>query len=498
MPEKRQSLFARTQARVKGTFTLLFAQDNLRSKVLRGNAWLGSWSVGSQFSRFVRNIILTRLLAPEAFGTMAIVLSISSFLHAMTDIGVKEGLVQNPKGAEEHYANAAWWLALGRSLLLYGFLFSLAPWLARFYGNHEVTALLRVVALGVIFDGALSSKAYVAMKEMKFGKWAAIIQGGGICGVILTLVLAFFIRDVWALAIGAVAQSAASCVLSYIICPHVPSFSWDKGAMRDLLHFAKGLAGLSFLNFIFARTDVFVLGKLFQPAELGFYVMAIYVVQTPTSFIMNMFGQTLLPAFSHIQENTARINQILVKLTWMLAAAAMPALVFIFFCGHSLLTFFYGSRYAAAAPALAVAGCVAVLNIINGNITTIFYAKGVPQLHRRCVAFMAVTMILLIYPFAKWFGLVGGQLAALVAVLVGYASQLERVQKVTGLDLRRYAKSFAISGATAIMLAFGLLAARPLVLGHPVFNITVGVAGCALAYAFGFTVVIRRYQKEVV
>lgn len=428
---------------------------------------------------------------------MAIVLSISTILHTMTDIGVKEALVQNPRGSEDHYANAAWWLALGRSLLLYAFLFSLAPWLASFYSNHELTALLRAVSLSVVFDGALSSKAYVAMKEMKFRKWATIIHGGGICGVILTIILAFFIRDVWALAIGAVAQSACSCVLSYVLCPHVPSLSWEKGAMRDLLHFSKGLVGLSFLNFIFARTDVFVLGKLFRPAELGLYVMAIYLAQTPTGFIMNMFGQTLLPAFSHIQQDSPRINRNLLRLTWMLAAAAMPALVFALFCGRSLLTFFYGYRYGAAASALIVAACVAMINIINGNITTVFYAKGLPQLHRRCVTIMAITMIILIYPFAKWFGLVGGQLAALASIVMGYLSQVIRIEKVTGLNLKRYAQSFAASAITAAILALLFLAARPIVSNRPLFNISVGVVGCAAAYLFAFRGIMRRYQKEV-
>lgn len=497
MQRSRPSIVLRARGRLRGAVAPFFFRDNLKSKVLRGNAWLGTWSVGSQFTRFVRNIILARLLAPEAFGTMAIVISISTILHSMTDIGMKDALVQNPRGSEDHYANAAWLLAIGRSLLLYGILFSLAPWLAGFYGNPVVSPLLRVCALGLIFDGAFSPKAWVALKEMKFKKWAAIIHGGGICGVVITIVLAFFIRDVWALAIGSVAQSACAFVLSYILCPHIPSISWDREAMRDLLVFVKGLVGLSFLNFIFARTDVFVLGKLFHPTELGLYVMAVFLVQTPMSFIMNMFGQTLLPAFSHVQQDSTRINRNFLRLTGVLAAAAMPALVFILFCGRSLLTFFYGHRYAAAAPALMVAAFVAVINIVNGNITTVFYAKGVPQLHRRCVAIMALTMIVLIYPFAKTFGLVGGQLAALASILVGYFSQVIRMREVTGLDLKRYIKLFAMPVAIASALALVLLAAQPFVLGWPIFNISLGVVGCAAAYAFGFRGVVRRYQKEI-
>jgi lipopolysaccharide exporter len=496
--EKRENLFHRVYERAKGSADGIVGRDGLGAKVIQGNAWLGTWSVGSQAARLVRNIILTRLLAPDAFGVMAIVLSVGSIIHTLTDMGVKESLVQNPRGAENHYADAAWWIALGRSLALYGALYAAAPWLAAIYKNPEVTPLLRVVSLGTIFDGAFSSKAYVAMKEMKFKKWAAIVHLGAISGIVITLILAIFLRNVWALVWGSVAESAASCAISYVFCPHFPSLSWNREAMRDLLRFSKGLVGLSFLNFIFARTDVFVLGKLFSPAALGLYVMAVYLVQTPVGFIMNMFGQTLFPAFSQIQGDSGRINRSFLKFTTAVAGAALPAVVLIFFCGRSVLTCFYGHRYAEAAPALMVAACIGIINVVNGNITTVFYSKGLPQLHRRCVALMAIAMIGLVYPCAKAFGLVGGQLAALAAIIIGYVSQLERMRSVTGLELGRYFKSLSVPAITAAGIALVFVAARPLVIGRPILNIILGLGVCAVGYWFGLRAVVRDLQKQPV
>src|SRR5262249_20590787 len=309
--DSTQPFISRVYDRVRQPLEAIFVGHSLKAKVFRGGVWMGAGSVSEQLTRFARNMVLTRLLAPEAFGTMAIVVSAGSVIHTVTEIGVKEAIIQNPRGTEDHYASAAWWLALGRALSIYATIFLLAPWLSGFYGNHELVPLLRVVALSVIFDGALSSKAYVAIKEMKFKKWAAINHGGGICGEIITVILSFFIRDVWALALGSVAENVMRWMLSFILCPYLPSLSWEGEAFRDLLRFSKGLFGLAFLNLIFARTDVFVLAKLFSPADLGLYVMAIYLVQTPTNFIMNLLGQTLLPTFSQIQGQKDRENRIL-------------------------------------------------------------------------------------------------------------------------------------------------------------------------------------------
>jgi lipopolysaccharide exporter len=477
------SFVDRTSQRAKESFGKVFVGGSMKAKVFRGGIWMGAGSFSEQLTRFGRNMILTRLLAPEAFGTMAVVLSAGSVIQMITDIGVKEAIIQNPRGSEKHYMSAAWWLASLRSLSIYACIFLLAPWISKFYGNHELVPLLRVVALTVILEGTLSSGAYVAIKNMSFKKWAAIHHGGGIGGVVITLILSLFIRDVWALVLGNVAESGMRWALSYALCPYLPSLSWDREAARDLLRFSRGLFGLSFLNLIFSRADVFVLAKLYSPAALGLYVMGIYLVQTPASFLMNLLGQTLLPTFSKVQGDKLRENRILLQVTSLLVQLGIPALVFMVLCGRPLLTLFYGARYAAAAVPLMVASCVVFINILNGQITTVFYGRGVPQLHRRAVAIMAILMVALVYPFGKWFGLAGGQVACLAAVLTGYVFQIARLCKLTDMSLLQYLKPF-VSGTmlSLVVVAIWLGSRRFPMLSRPAATIFLGTLGCALAY----------------
>src|SRR3990172_12594762 len=90
-------------------------RGGLPAKILRGGGWLAGGSLAEQAFRFARNMLLARLLAPEAFGTIAIILSVCSAIQSFTDIGIREALIQNPKGAERKYVGAAWWLALFRA-----------------------------------------------------------------------------------------------------------------------------------------------------------------------------------------------------------------------------------------------------------------------------------------------------------------------------------------------------------------------------------------------
>ena len=473
----------------------LLLSDGLRGKAMRGGTWLGAGSVAEQAFRFARNILLTRLLAPSAFGAMAIVMSSSAIVGALTEVGVRQAVIQNPRGAERAYLNAGWWLGLGRALGTYLIVFAMAPWVAHFYGIAGLSALLRVTLLGALFDGAMSPRSILAQKEMKFGRWMAISNGGGICGVILTVALSLVLRDVWALAIGFGSENAFRCLFSYVLYPGLPSLRWEHQAIRDLYRFSKQAAGLSFLNLIFSRTDIFVLGKLYSTTALGLYTMGVALVLTPSSFLTTMMGQTLFPAFAHVQKDKERVNRILVEATSWLVLFGLPAVVVIYLCGHSLLMVFYGPRYAAAAGPLAVAATVVFFNVLNAAITCVFTAMGRPGLHRRAVAASAVVMLIAIYPSCKLLGVVGGQVAALLAITVSYFLQVIRMPVLTGLDLRRYAKAFVPTTLVSAGVLVTGLGARFLGLAtRPTANIALGASTCLIAYALRVPALIRIKQ----
>src|ERR1019366_2031928 len=192
---------------IKSSIGAVRLGESLKARAFRGGAWLGTASVAEQSSRFLRNLILVRLLMPAAFGTMAIVLSTTSVLQVITDVGVWSALIQNPRGGEPQYVHVAWWMGVGRALSAGSLLFVAAPWVAKFYGNPELSAFLRVVVVGQIIGDAMSPRAYVAMKEMKFSRWAMITNGGAILGVVTTVILSILLRNTWALVIGTCSES---------------------------------------------------------------------------------------------------------------------------------------------------------------------------------------------------------------------------------------------------------------------------------------------------
>jgi O-antigen/teichoic acid export membrane protein len=484
--------FVRTFDRGKVGVRRVLVGEGLRAKAMRGGMWLGGGSAAEQVCRFVRNMVLARLLAPADFGTMAIVMSSSSAVGALIDVGARAAVIQRPRGGEDGYLNAAWWLGMARAVLFYVTVFAMAPWVSRFYGQSDLSALLRVALVGALLDGAISPRSALPQKQLNFSRWALINNGGAICGVIFTVVLSVFLRDVWALSIGFCSESAFRCLLSYILCPGLPSLKLDQHAARDLLKFSRGLFGLSLLNLIFARADIFVLGKLVSPAVLGLYAMSVSLVQTPIAFLIKLLADTLMPTLSHVQEDMVRMNRILVEVSSWVILLGLPAVIALWHSGPSLLTVIYGTRYASIGGILAVAAGVMFLNTLNSLITNAFYAWGRPGLHRRAVAASAVTMLIAIYPACRWLGVMGGQVAALLAIVVSYVLQVSRMHKLTGLNVLRYADalvpaalfSVGVLGVGVFARFLGLAQASPI-------NIALSAGACVVAYALSTSILLR-------
>lgn len=483
--------------RAKGLALNTLRGDALRAKAMRGGAWLGTGSVAEQAARFLRNMLLTRLLAPNAFGTMAIVLSSASVVQTLTDVGERAAIIQCPRGDEPAYLNASWWLGFVRVVFSYVVIFALAPWIAHFYGRPELSGLLRLALVSVLFNGAISPRCALIQRHMKFGRWAVITNGGGLCGVVITVVLSFFMRDVWALAIGYCCEDASRFVLSYIVCPGRPRLRIDWHAAKELLSFSRGVFGMAPLNLIINRSDIFVLGRLFSLSSLGLYSMAVNLVATPSVFITNMLGQTLLPAMSGIQEDTQRLNRILVEVTSWLVLFGLPATLLVALTAPAMLGLAYGARYAAAAGPLSVASGVVLLTVLNAQLTTVLFARGVPGVHRVAIAITAVVMLAAVYPASKLLGPVGAQVAALASSAIGFVYQVIRLRFVTGLRLSQYGSAFVAPALGSLAALAAVLGARRLgFAARPIPGLIFSIVCCALVAAVCASAHLRTWNRR--
>ena len=470
--------------KIKNSLGKLRFGNSLKARTARGSLWLGVAGGGEHSFRLVRNMILTRLLAPEVFGLMAIVLAINTAFESFTEIGIKQAIIQNPRGREAAYLNGAWWLSFGRALGLYAVAFFLAPWIADFYGNQELVLLMRVAFLSIVFKGAMSSQAYVAIKDMRFRQWAVINHGSGAIGIVTAVMLAFIIKNVWALVIGFIVESALRFLLSYIICFFCPGFAFQKDHLKALFKYASGMFGLPILIFIFTRADIFVIGKLYSKYDLGLYSMAVALAWAPLQLVGLIFNEIAMPVFSEIQKEKDHMSASIMKVVTVMALGGIPILFFVSLYGKDVLTIIYGHEYAAVSRPFAVMFCSELIRTISLPFATLFLAVGHPELHRYFTGVRAILILVLIYPAVKYFGLTGASVASLVSMILSFALQVNRVSLLIDFNIMKFLKIMV----TAVVISFPVVAIW--LVAHIVFatstmvSLSAGILSCAVAYGF--------------
>ena len=151
--------------------------DGARARVMRGTLMTAVNFGGSKGLRLVSNLILTRILFPEAFGMMALITVFSGALEMFSDTGINASIIQSKRGHERIYLNTAWTIQILRGILLYmAALFFGVP-AAEFYGEPMLAQLLPVATLSMVISGFGSTKEATANKKILLGRITAISLG---------------------------------------------------------------------------------------------------------------------------------------------------------------------------------------------------------------------------------------------------------------------------------------------------------------------------------
>jgi O-antigen/teichoic acid export membrane protein len=461
--------------------------NNLKARCARSSFCLGIGTISDRVLAFVRNMILTRLLFPREMGVMVIILSLKAFFDVLIEVGIKQSIIQNRDGAKPGYLNAAWWFQGVRSVILYIMAFTLTPLACHifFSGKPEILeqyswpqlhAMVRVTLASILFNGLLSPRACVLEKEFHFGKAVILMQGSSILGIVITLVLAFHWQNIWALVIGVTCTSLVQCVLSYILCPFLPRFTYDRESFGELFRFARGIFGSPLLAYFGLYLDVLVAGRLIASDLFGMYGMAVILARTPRDLFARIVAPVLLPAFSETQNKKKTVRQAVLKLTLVTSLLGSPVAIIGTLCGCTILSIVYGTEYSVVGLPFGLL-CISFLLLIQAiTLTTVLMSIGQPAKHRLFVAIRVAVLASLIYPATKTFGLIGAASAVLTANVIAICFQVFAVRRGIGLRIRDYIMAWIPGLIAAIPVLAMVIITQKLAPTIGLLHLSVGLA----------------------
>ena len=418
---------------------------------------------GQQFLRLASNLILTRLMFPEAFGLMALIQTFMVGLQMFSDIGIGPSIIQNRRGEDPDFLNTAWTIQIIRGTILWLLSCALAWPLARFYDEPQIFWLMPVVGLSALITGFRSTKSAVANRNMQLGLQTAIALASQAAGLVVMIVLAWMTSSVWSLVIGGLVSGFLSVWAERRFLPGMTNaFRWERGAARDLIGFGKFIFISSLAGFFVNQGEKIVLGKLVSLADLGIYNIGFFMASFPTMLGSMIAGRILFPLYREIRPSESLPNRRKIRRARNLLTGSMIALFgTLAISGNFLIGFLYDPRYAAAGPMLIIMAIMQIPAALTMGNAQLLLAEGDSRRFSHLTLIQAGLNFILLFGGFWLIGMAGVLLIRGLSIIGIYPLQQIYLSRYHGTDLRRDAVFLligALFSAIAIWVNWDVLA----------------------------------------
>jgi O-antigen/teichoic acid export membrane protein len=325
-------------------------KKTLKDFVLRGSMWtLGGHGI-AQLLRFGRSLVLTRLLAPEAFGVMAIVWAVMFALEMFSDIGVGGAIVRDKRGDDPDFLNTAWTMQLARGIILWLIACSLAYPMSVFYNNSELLELIPIAALTVLISGFSSTSIHTSARHMIYGRITLLNLINEVLACAVVIIWAYLSPSAWALVGGALVGRLFLTLASHKYLPGIRNrLRWDISSFKVLFQFGKWVFLSSALHVLYAQSDKLMLGKYISLERLGVYSIAVLLSESVSNIIYKLIHGVFYPAFSRVvQTEPSKLASVYGKARLGIDVVFVFPIAVLMVMGNNIVDFLYDSRYSDA------------------------------------------------------------------------------------------------------------------------------------------------------
>jgi O-antigen/teichoic acid export membrane protein len=463
-------------------------QTNLTAQTASGLSWFYVATMTLMVANLAYTATASRLLAPAAFGLMAMANLVVLFMQFFARMGLGSALVQKPHLSEEEI-RAASTAGIVVGLACLALVWILAPAVAALFRAPDLPPILRGLGVSFVFMGWSMTGLGLLRREHRFRTLSIITVGTYVFGYLLVGVgLALLGAGVWSLVAASVASTAAQAIWQYAILRHPlrPVLRWEP--YQAICGYGARLAGAGLLDYGGGNLDTFTVSRVASTTVLGQYSRAYYLVFQPLSnYVAQALTNVLFSPLSRIQQNLGRLRRAYFSVLSLGNLMLFPICTGIALAAHELVLVVLGPQWGLAAelvPWFALAGGCHVASQL-----TQLLAEARAELNRSLVVQTAyivalALLLLMVLPFrSRGVWVVAAAVAA--AELLRYVGYLALARRVLGMALARMWHAHVPALFASAGVALAVAATRWALTGHvrPLVVLGAEVSAGALALA---------------
>jgi O-antigen/teichoic acid export membrane protein len=358
-------------------------------------------------------IILARLLVPDDFGLISLAATFQGLIETLSDFGLEAALIRI-KDPPRHLYDAAWTFCVLRGVAIAIVVFLSRNWVSEYYAQPALANVMSWLAITAIVNGVYNIGIADFRRLMDFRKDFLLWVPPRLFGTLVTIALAFWLRNYWALVIGLIARTVALVVLSYLMHPLRPRLS--VAGWADLFHFSKWLSLYNVVVFISSGCAAFTLGRAVGPASVGVYNLASEVSSLPLTELSGPIRRALYPAFAQVlHTGRDKLGGAFVRGLAMTLCLTLPLTIILSLLAKPIVLFALGTNWVDAIPIVRILVIFASIELCTQQVPQAQIVLGAV----RSMALASLAILLLriaaVIVLTQYYGLAGTAWAMVLA-----------------------------------------------------------------------------------
>lgn len=323
------------------------------TSVINNFIWRLAERCGAQLVTFIVSIVLARILAPEDYGTIALVTVFTTILQVFVDSGLGTALIQK-KDADDLDFSSVFFFNFAVCLVLYLGMFIAAPFIAEFYNDASLTQVVKVISLTIVISGVKGIQQAYVSRHMMFKRFFFSTIGGTIFSAFLGIALAYSGFGVWALVAQQLSNTVIDTLILWLTVKWRPKlmFSWTR--LKGLLKFGWKLLVSALLDTGYSNLRNLIIGKMYSSSDLAFYNQGDKFPKVIVTNINTSIDSVLLPTMSSAQDDRECVKNMTRRAIKTSTYVMAPLMMGMAFCAEPIVQLVLTDKWLPCVPYLRI------------------------------------------------------------------------------------------------------------------------------------------------
>lgn len=370
--------------------------DNLKQKTIKGVSWSLVDNVANQGVTFVVGLVLARLITPEEYGLIGIIMIFIALFNCIVDSGFSNSLIRENSATSLDY-NTIFIVNMATSIVLYFVLFECSPLIGTFFHHPELDILLKVTGIIVIVNATTIIQRTILVKAIDFKTQSIASLISSLLSGAAGIVAAFYGLGVWSLVLQQVARQLLYSIVLWMKGRWLPKIEFSLTRLRDHLGFSWKLLVSGIIDTIWKEIYQVVIGKYYSIYTLGQYTRSKQFSDGVTYGLLTVIQRVSFPSLSFVQNDDERFKGVLRKIIKMTMLILSPCIIGLAVSSDALIDVLVGNQWSDASRYLKII-CFGILfspvNILDQNVLQVKKdSRRVLQLNVMGKLFAALSVI---------------------------------------------------------------------------------------------------------